>query len=906
MQRPANVVLRRTKFHRPGVAVDLVRREHLTEYLQRGIELPLTLVCAPAGYGKSTLLADWLRQARVPSAWLSLDQQDNEPVVFLSYLVAAVRGCFPQACESTWDLLQSNDVPELSVLGLCLGNDLDAIDQRLVLVLDDYHCIRSPAIHDLLDRVLLHPPRSLHLALASRRDPPLSIGLLRARGRLHELGVRDLSFSRGNVETFLRSAANRDLGPDAIDLLQRNIEGWPAGFRLLALAIRSHPEPNRFVRVFNSSALKAEDYLAQEVLAAQSPVVRNWLRTTSILDRFCPSLCEALCHDHDDDAEPDELSGQGFVSLIQTAGLFAVPLDDSGDWCRYHHLFQSLLQGQLEDKVGGERVALLHARAGQWFDSEGLIEEAQTHYLAAGAAERAADVIVRNSQLLMDSEQWTRIDRCLSCLPEAVLQANVDLLILRARLLDKQGRYGEWEELLTQIQEQLVGESLDGPDSRRRRGEVDVMLAAFSYHYGNGADALARAETALESLPENCANQRVYAVLLLTASQQMVGDLPGARRVISDAMETLAPASPTVRGRLLQAQSFTAWIAGDLHALRRSAAAMLKVGQTESLPETKMYAQYFRGAAAYQQGDLAEAERAVVGVARNQFGPSFFMHLMSVQCLALVRLASGDGDESRALSSSLLQHMLESGKTSLLPQAQALQAILDLRLGRKEEAFRWASELPISDTPAGGYHFLVPELVAARVLVAAGASESFGRTALILDALSSHFRSTHNRRFLIETLAVQSLLRASQGRAKTAADLLSEAISFSRPGGFIQLYVDLGPDLVAVLSGLKLDDAGIRYRARILAGFEASRSPVAETSTSGSEQFWTRPPGESLTPREAQVLACLQQRLSNGEIAESLFISAKTVRRHTENIYSKLGVHSRREAVAKAKGLGLL
>jgi LuxR family maltose regulon positive regulatory protein len=372
-----------TKLHAPPVPDDHVHRPRLLERLERGRDLPLTLVSAPAGYGKTMLVSRWVSTCGLPTAWLSLNEDDNNLRQFLRYVLAAVRSVFPDAAEKTRSLCDAAILPPLSVLAATLTNDLDGIDEDYVLVLDDYHCLREEPIHGLITELLRHPPGSLHLVLITRRDPPLPLASLFAANRLGEIRLQDLRFTRPETTALLEKTVSLTVSDDALARLEREVEGWVVGLRLVTLALCQVASPEEFLKGMSGGIQRIREYLLHEVMAGRSLQMQDWLLKTSILDRFCEKLCDAVC-EVDDTPGTLDLDGRQFIDALQRGNLFTISLDTQGEWFRYHPMFRQLLSEQLKRRTGPDEIATLHSRAGEWFASRDLITESIEHTLGAG------------------------------------------------------------------------------------------------------------------------------------------------------------------------------------------------------------------------------------------------------------------------------------------------------------------------------------------------------------------------------------------------------------------------------------------------------------------------------------------------------------------------------------------
>jgi LuxR family maltose regulon positive regulatory protein len=389
------------KLRRPALSVDLVPRTTLLKRLEEERNLPLTLVSAPAGYGKSTSIASWLEGYEWPVAWLSLDEGDNDLRQFVLYVTTAVRRRFPHSCQASLRLATAPDLPSAATLAATLSNELDGLGRPVVLVLDDYHHIETGSpVNELLRRVLTRPPAPLHLVLMTRRDPAVPLHLLRSRGQVSEIRMRDLRFDGPETRALLEGSVGLPVSDEALACMEQELEGWVAGLRLVALALPKDQDPNAVLVRLRGKLQHAHEYLIQEVVAQQLPGVRDWLLKSAVLGRFCGPLCAAVCAEGNDHETPP-LDGDRFVRTLSEENLFVIPLDVQGEWFRYHQLFRDLLKAELKRVYGPDRVAGLHARARAWFESQGLPEEAVKHALAAEQIERAGQVVARQAHVTM-------------------------------------------------------------------------------------------------------------------------------------------------------------------------------------------------------------------------------------------------------------------------------------------------------------------------------------------------------------------------------------------------------------------------------------------------------------------------------------------------------------------------
>ena len=897
----------RTKLYRPPEPEDLVCRQALHEQLDAGLKLPLTLVAAPAGYGKSTAVAHWLEALDIPSAWVSLDEGDGDLGVFLQYFLAAVQEMFPEVGAEVQAMLEEVEPVPVGILAGGLINDLATVDTPFVLVLDDYYLLGRSDVDELLGTLLKHPPRALHLVIVTRRNPSLPLPSLRAQGLITEVRLQDLEFSRDETTTMLEQAAGQSLETDALAHVHESTEGWVVGLRLAALAMRFHEDRNEFLRSFSGDIRQVQEYLIAEVMEREDPTIGDRLRKISILDRFCAPLCAAVCDVRGGHTNSD-LDEEAFRALLERSGLLCIALDGHQQWFRFHHLFRDLLRQQLEDRLSAEVIADLHTRAAEWLEGEGYLEEATHHLVKTGDVLAMRELILRSRRTLYREEKWLRFDALLSSLPTEVINTDPDLLMIAAWIdIIRQRHTGIWG--LVERTEELLENQPCTDELAPVFGQLDIFLSWRSWAAADGATALAYAQSAVERLPFSFDFERGYAQLMVSVSLQMVGRESEGIQYIYDALENDRHAHPSYRSRLLEALGFLLWMGGDLVGLRDAGAAMIRLGEKESLPVTVYNGHYNVGKALYSLGELEEAQEVLSAVIKPGFRATNRFLIRAAYFLSLTYESLGQPDRASSLLETMIAHLLDDSNSFSLVMVKAFQAELALRQDRLADAESWLATFEPSPTPRGDVSSN-DELTATKILLRKGTPAALKNAADQLMDLKAYFENIHNTRFLIETLALQALVFEKQNEPSSAEASLEQAVALAHPRGFIRVFIDLGPDMSRLLNRLKLTEETLRYVGRIQAAFRSPVSQPGEPSTANTPGVIaaTNAPGllDPLTQREQEILGLLSSHLTAKEIAAQLYISVKTVRRHTENIYGKLGVHGRGEAVAKATGLGIL
>jgi len=899
----------RTKLYRPSVSADFVRRPRLTSLLDQGRHLPLTLISAPAGSGKTSLLSDWLAACPCPSAWLSLDEGDGDLAVFLAYFIAALRTIVPGACPRTLAILQAPELPPVVVLAGLLSNEIESLHDHpalaahkgFVLALDDYHLLSGQAVNSLLAELLRHPPRSLRLMLAARSDPALPLSSLRAHRQLVEIRRQDLRFTLGEVRQYIQQALPQSVDEDMVAVLHDRTEGWVTGLVLAILSLRHTPDSDEFLSDLAANERAAMDYLVDEVLARQPQAIQDFLLKTSLLDRLCGPLGEAVTGLGD-----AVCNGQAYLEWLERANLFIVALDAQGRWFRYHHLFQQILHNRLLRQAGPAEVAELHRRASAWFAGNGLVEEATQHALAAGDEAAAVQIIEARRQEAMNQERWQQIETWLRLLPRRLVDERPELLLAEAWIQHKQWRYGDLAPYLTRIEALLQTAVLPEEERAHLQGEVDVLHCAVSYFAMDAQRTFEMASRALQTLPRDCSIARGLAWMYYGGGLQQMGDHDGARAALHRGLQEDRVHGDSFAARLLIGLCLLNWMAADLADLNRSATQLLRIAGERQLTESAGWARYFQGCAAYQWNDLAGAEEDFASVVGQRYVAHSAPFSQSCYGLAAAYQASGKGDQAQAVVESVLVFALEMNNTRVLADARAFQAWLALQQGRPAEAQRWAESVDARARILPFTTFFVPAIVLAQVLLEQGTPASVQRAAEVVERLHGAVASQRSGRFAVDVLALQAWLNDLQGDEAAALAALQQAVTLAEPDGIVRAFADLGPHMAGLLTRLRQQGVAVDFIGRLLRAFPGDLADKFDLSRSARPKAPATSLVEPLTYREMEILELLAQRLSAKEIAERLVISDRTVKRHTANIYQKLDVHGRQQAVAEARSLGLL
>jgi LuxR family maltose regulon positive regulatory protein len=810
-------------------------------------------------------------------------------------------------------MLAAPQQPPLDVVVATLSNEIALLSEPFVLVLDDYYTVQGDAVHEFLNALVLHWPQPMHLVLISRLNPPLPVASLRAKGQLVEIRTHDLRFTLDETAEYLGRVLPAPPSERTVALAERRTEGWIAGLHLAGLSLSSVEEPETALASLSGAGIDVADYLMDEVFLRQPPKIQKFLLRTSILDRFCASLCEALPSREDPDCD-----ARACMDWVERANLFLIPLDNRGEWYRYHHLFRDLLQQRLRTEASPGQVDELHCRAAAWFAGRGLVDEALRHALSANDLDMAARLMEQGLRDVLDREDRATLDRWLRLLPEDFIRHRPWLLMVKAFAFQFSYQLPAVWKLLDPIEALLAERPLqrdeggeaapgsgDAHDLQALRGGIALMRGQQAFTNSQADPAIAYCEEALALLPEGWRYARGGAVLYWGLSMRASGRADDAQRTMMAEYESLPGKTDSYALRLLFAASFNSLETGHLEEARQIAQVMLEQAPPGRLPILRGFAHYFLGVIFYCWNELDAARLHFEELVDKRYSVHAQAARNGMIGLARVHLATAEIPEAWQMMELLAQLDLDRvGQEG--DDGRSLRAQLEYVRGDTEKAFRWADAYTAPAPDRLLTWLQDPHLAKAQIHLARGTDADVQSALDITDTLVEIAQRSVSIRFQIEILALRAVALETQGKAVDALAALRQAVELSRPGGFIRVFVDLGPRMQTLLLRLAGQGFAAETIRRILAAFPEPQE-VIETGDAG---FKSRAANagliEPLTGRELDVLALLRERLSNKEIARRLVISTTTVKRHTINIYGKLGVNNRWDAVVKAEALKIL
>jgi LuxR family maltose regulon positive regulatory protein len=910
-----------------------VSRPRLTRRLEDGLPRKLTLLSAPAGFGKTTLLSESIaiRGPEACAAWVSLDASDNDPERFWSYVFSALQDALPGLGMTALELLRSSQAPPIEALLASLINEISLFPSGVrkadsmsspgvhtcLLVLDDFHLITEPQILNGLVFLLDNLPPQLHLVVSGRADPPWPLARLRARGELTELRAPDLRFTAAEAASFLNDAMGLDLSSADIAALEARTEGWIAGLQMAAVSMRERARTqgaqslSGFVQAFTGSHRFVLDYLMEEVLEHQPSHVRDFLLQTSILQRMNAALCNALT---------GETRGQDILVNLEQANLFVIPLDDQRCWYRYHHLFADLLRSRLEQAQPTD-LPVLHRRASAWHEADGSIAEAVNHALLAGDYEAAADLVERNVLAFKDHGALPSVVRWLDAFPPEVVHRRPWLCVARGWTLAYVGRFDDAESLLITA-EQCLGDP-GSEETRHLAGHVAAIRGYKALFIPDILGAIQESRSALEMLPESDLQTRLSAATSLASALRVSGEMEAAERTLAQlvADSRASGSSDQTTVGLLNALSAVLKSLGRLNegiAILREAIQLAEratgTNRARAVPAA--------GHAHIRLGDLLfDQNRVDEALYHVQLGMKLCRRWgqanaiwESYRKLAWILQSMGDANGARR---AFRQAVDLGGQIS--PWAKrltlAVQAELAMIQGDLDSATSWALDSGLTVNDNLELHQVDIYYVYAHVLLFQAETEPcrLQEAQHLLARLLRVVQAAGATRLEIVFLVLQAQLHQQQQDEEQALDVLERALSLAAPEGFMRAFLDAGPAIAPLLQQAAARGSSVEYVDKLLGAITEETSQYGQISGSphpSAVETPHPPPSqqliEQLTQREMEVLRLLATTLPTPDIASQLYISVSTVRSHVKHIYGKLGVHSRIEAVDRARELELL
>jgi len=878
-----------TKFHIPPWRTNGVPRSRLVNRITTGLveKRKLTLISAPAGYGKTTVLIDWIHTfgKDLNVVWISLDEGDNDPLRFLDYFISAFRFIGESIGQSAQILSSLPQHPPLQVILDELLNDLATLESQVVLVLDDYHTISNPHIHEALEYFIEHQPTQLHLAIITREDPPLPLPRMRSRGQMTEIRAYDLRFTLDEASVFFNQSMHLDLAVETISKLETRTEGWAVGLQLAALALQNLPNPYEFIQTFHGTHRYVLDYLAEEVLRQQNEEIRNFLFQTAVLEKFNASLCNAITGRSD---------SHDLLLQIEQINLFIIPLDNERIWYRYHHLFADFLKTGLT-KI--EQAQLL-VKASQWYEENDLVIEAVKHSFLSKNIEMTANVIER---VIQKASAWsggeiTTLVGWLDALPSQLFESKPALCLHASRAWYIAGRINLSEKSLDLADQFLKECSTSDLQTKTLLGIAAERRAALAIIHGDLTFAIERANYALDQLPEKNLYDRARAIAMIGLAYGLKGDLEQASRFLikaSDLSHTVG-VSYTIMATRCEA-ALMQITQGKLHLATQTIQKATQLAGEKQIP-TFGFKWYVLAEIALEQNDLASAEKLLMdGINISKQG--VLIDDLRLELMTFAHLKKSTGDFTAALSAIEQAHSicqsLEIPRFVTLSNAHRVR--IQLANGMTELANKWAQEYQdLRNSHPVEYTREYEDITLARVFFVNGDND---KALELLTPLYEQAKVEGRFRTCIEVAILLSLINVAKVKTDLAIQWLSNAVKLAEPEGFLRLFLNEGTFISELLP--KVRQAAPRFVDKLLQAFSLQNTNQKTIFPANDKLI------SPLSEQELRVLKLIVLGKSNQEIAEELFISIGTAKWHVHNILQKLGVNNRPQAIALAREMDI-
>jgi LuxR family maltose regulon positive regulatory protein len=882
-----------TKLFIPPPQKKVVYRPRLIDRLNESASRNLTLISAGAGFGKTTLLSEWVQQSKRPAAWVSLDQKDNDASRFWKYLIGAMQTIFPDFGDVTLSILNSSRPSQIELILTSLINEISMVSNRFTLILDDFHLITESDVNEGMIFLISNQPQQMHLIISSRANPPWPLARLRARGEMGELRAQDLRFTPKETAQFMNDVMKLGISTDAMTVLEGRTEGWIAGLQMAAISMRGRKNKTKFIQELTGSHRFILDYLVEEVLEQQPYEIQDFLLKTSILDRLYSPLCDAVTGGDD---------SQAILTLLEQSNLFLIPLDDERRWYRYHHLFANLLFTRLA-QTQPDLLPVLRRKASEWHEQNGSLSEAVGYALAANDIDGVARLVTRNALVMIYHDELSTPVRWLDALPIEASHSRPWLCIAHAWALAQAGKLGAVEPLL-QDAEKILSGSGDPAEKRRLVGHIAAINAYTAALGGEKSHAGKLARKALEYLPIGDLMVRGYTMTMLGTILRDSGDFMGAARASAEAMAISQAAgdSHLVADSLCDLAALQ-FHQGKLHKAAANCREALQIIDEYSRQSGRQFPvsghSYIRlGALLREWNDLdAAMHYAQEGLEISKLWGQADLLVYGYSEMARILQAIGETDD--ALEAIRESERIASKISSWSEtNVAAKQARLWLAQGDQDAASRWSQDSGLNIDDKINFQNVFRYITLARVLIA---QKAFDKVVGLLVRLIDLVEAAGAMCYVVELLILQGIALQAQGEIGLAMAALKRALSLAEPEGYVRIFIDEGEAMEKLLRQATARGFAVGYVGKLLAALD--EETIGSQRRSGViPKFMVEP----LSERELQVLRLLTTHLSSTDIAGELIISVNTVRSHIKHIYSKLNVHNRREAIIRAKELDLI
>lgn len=880
----------KTKLDAPLNLKTYTPRKSIVDKLEKNRNLPLSIISAAAGYGKSTIVSQWLQISKSNATWISLDEELNTVRAFFTYFCFAIEKVYPASLTETIQLIKSDQLPEEKRLLRSLINELHAIKENLIVVLDNYHFIREVEIQNLINKWLRFPPQNIQLCIISRRDPAININQLRASGQLTEIRMKDLSFSNTEIAALFKKNSGVVLSESQIDLLQEKTEGWPLGLMLATLLFDGKENMDDVIKSFSGSSHHVSDYLISEVLSKLPQHLKEQLAYCSLLDRFCAALIDAIIATED---VPKENKSQGTTLLkwLQDSNMFVVALDTEQKWFRFHHLFQDILKDELAKIADAKRINELHSKASTWFESNGFITEAINHAALGENYIRVTNLILLHWEDTFNNKQWFQVATWLKSLPQNSIKASARLLLVE--LFSKNHQFLVWDVSATIYEiEEMISELRE-----HEMGYFALAKMIQSYFQNDGLKALEYGAEALQLIPKDSYMFRADIYSWWTMSMLIIGQ--GAKAVVEldERLNNLVPSKEPIQAeRLTLSAIYVYLIQADFRRIHKRLDLFFKYKKIDAY--RLGWGTYFKLITSFWSSNYAAITADFNFIRNNKENINPRLVVEAFICRTLVLQKINRTKEATALLKKGVLFALSTNDPINKAVIYSAQARLHLLQNNFEEAEQWLSKTTLRPFDVSMVWWVeIPAITYCRVLIASPKTTQQEEALALLAGYQQFSTAIFNTLRCVEIALLQTQVKLKLGLVEEAENDLKYALNLAAPGGFKHPFVALNSaikELLVVLKaqGIQPDFIDSFQSLEVLEEKEPSNKELKKELT-------------SITKREFEVLKLVDEGFSNQEIAEKLFRSEETVKKHIYNMFQKMDVKNRLSLVIKARDEGL-
>ncbi len=887
----------KTKLYKPNTRKEYVKREDIISRLEQNVLLPLTVFSAATGCGKSVTTSQWLDETGYNYGWISLDDDHNDLHVFLTYLNTLLKGLWPQYTFGLESLLENINI-SVNLIITTLVNDLDLLEDHFVLVLDDYHTIKEEKIHEIINGILKYPPNHLHLVILTQVDPPLKLARMRAQNRLNEFRMKDLAFSHDEALR-LRSTTGTEITDDQMRILVEKAEGWITGISVGLIGLSQGVEFEKVIQSMDGRNMILSDLLDETIIKRLKTPMQKFLALTSLVDQFSNEVIStmvAAINDH----ELSQSDSEEYMHLSIQRNLFLISLDSTGQWYRYHHIFRSQVKKRVGQYFKEGTIQKVHKAVSKWFDANGFLEEAMKYAILSKDMSMAVALFDKHRISLHNSEQFQKLERLLKQFPEDEIESNLELLLSLTILQDHKANFSGMEKYLEQAEVLIQDLPVNEPSTKSLKGQFHCVSSYLKFMRGDFEGAIQVAGIGMELLPPLEPNYfREFALAYYSMANQATGNKEIGLKLISRTLDYPAQGDKYFRGRLLHIKILIHSIAGDIKEMRRYGIQLQALHSPQSYASAWMAGILAVATSSYVSNRLQKVHQFHEELFVNRFigRPFGTIHHFFIECLASEAL--GNRNEVDSYIKNCKELAADLDIPVLEETVYAFEVEIALTRNEIDLATEAAARANFNPHPPIWYYY-IPQLTEVKLLFHTNEEE---KALARLEELIGTGRSYHNENLLIQSQALKAILHEKKGDHKKALELITEALRLSENKGNIRTFADHGIVMQQLMNEIPKDQFEISL---IRAIDQALLDMDSEKFNTHKKIRYFRDVDDSLSKRELEILKLVTKGYKNEEIADQLFVSLDTVKKHLYNAYQKLNVSNRVRAIKKVQELGML